>query len=83
MFTFSEHHIRCRADVGWMFQQMDGDTDGKLTVEELYTLEHDMYEPCIKPFLDRCDVDADSTVSLDEWCDCFEWSDKGQWGHSV
>jgi len=70
-----KHHISCRQDVGWMFQQLDGDQNGHLTVHELYSLEQDRYEPCIKPFLDRCDIGADDTISLDEWCDCFQWSD--------
>jgi sparc/osteonectin/cwcv/kazal-like domain-containing proteoglycan (testican) len=58
-----------------MFQQWDGDSDGRLTVEELGPLEGDEYEGCIKPFLDRCDINVDDLLSLDEWCDCFEWAD--------
>lgn len=69
-----KHHVTCPIEVGWMFQQLDTSQDAQLNVEELYSVEHDQYEPCIKPFLDRCDVNADDFISLDEWCDCFQWA---------
>jgi len=69
------HHISCRRDVSWMFQQWDGDSNGELSTDELRTLESDKHEHCIKPFLDRCDDDFDDAISLDEWCDCFAWAD--------
>lgn len=71
------HHVRCRADVGWMFKLLDGDENNELSVHELQTLEDDRYEHCIKPFLDRCDVgQVDDVLTVDEWCDCFQFSDK-------
>lgn len=40
-----------------MFQHLDSDADGQLSLQELYDLEHDQNEHCIKPFLDACDTD--------------------------
>lgn len=48
-----------------MFKHLDLDADGQLTLQELYDLEHDQNEHCIKPFLDMCDTNR---------CD-LEWSD--------
>lgn len=70
----AKHQVACRADVAWMFVQWDGDDDGELTMDELRSLEGDEYEHCVKPFLDRCDDNADDTLSIDEWCDCFAFS---------
>lgn len=41
-----------------MYQHLDLDSDGKLSLQELYDLEHDKNEMCIKPFLDTCDTDG-------------------------
>lgn len=41
-----------------MYQHLDLDSDGKLSLQELYDLEHDKNEMCIKPFLDTCDADG-------------------------
>ena len=60
-----------------MFQQWDGDADGELTVRELRPVENDPYERCVGAFLDHCDDNADNALSLDEWCDCFAWTDDG------
>ena len=46
----------CKTEVGWMFKHLDLDADGQLTLQELYDLEHDQNEHCIKPFLDMCDT---------------------------
>ena len=35
---------------------LDTDADGQLTQRELYAVERDEHEPCLKPFLDRCDL---------------------------
>ena len=40
----------------WMFLYLDTDADGQLTQRELYAVERDEHEPCLKPFLDRCDL---------------------------
>lgn len=77
--NFSGHRIVCLAEVSWMFGQLDGDSDGRLTPAELWTLEHDRYEPCLQPLIDRCDSDADQHISMDEWCDCFQYAGRGEY----
>lgn len=47
----------CQSEVRWMFGHLDSDSDGRLSLSELYGLEHDQNEPCLKPFLDGCDTD--------------------------
>lgn len=47
-----------------MFRHLDTDADAQLTLQELYDLEHDQNEHCIKPFLDLCDTDR--LVSLNK-----------------
>lgn len=45
-----------------------------LQVEEMNSIENDPYERCIGAFLDRCDDDGDNALSINEWCDCFQWA---------
>ncbi|KRZ02527.1 Testican-3, partial [Trichinella zimbabwensis] len=71
-----KHHVPCNQNVGWMFGQLDGNKDGRLQYEELFSLDHDKYKNCIHHFLDACDVSQDGELSLDEWCDCFQWADR-------
>ncbi|OUC43166.1 thyroglobulin type-1 repeat-containing domain protein [Trichinella nativa] len=59
-----------------MFGQLDGNKDGRLQYEELFSLDHDKYKNCIHHFLDACDVSQDGELSLDEWCDCFQWANR-------
>lgn len=66
----------CKAEVRWMFGHLDGDSDGQLSLHELYDLEHDQSERCIKPFLDACDTDRDIFVTPREWCRCFDKTDR-------
>ncbi|XP_022179453.1 proteoglycan Cow isoform X1 [Myzus persicae] len=66
----------CKWEVRWMYQHLDLDSDGKLSLQELYDLEHDKNEMCIKPFLDTCDTDGDIFVSPYEWCRCFDKTDR-------
>ncbi|KRZ87686.1 Testican-3 [Trichinella sp. T8] len=73
-----KHHVPCNQDVGWMFGQLDGNKDGRLQYEELFSLDHDKYKNCIHHFLDACDVSQDGELSLDEWCDCFQWANRGE-----
>jgi len=49
--------IGCQSEVRWMFGHLDNDGDDRLSLSELYGLEHDQNEPCLKPFLDACDTD--------------------------
>lgn len=66
----------CKNEVRWMFHHLDSDSDSKLTLQELYDLEHDQNEKCIKPFLDECDMDRDIFVTPHEWCKCFDKTDR-------
>ncbi|XP_049947819.1 proteoglycan Cow [Schistocerca serialis cubense] len=66
----------CKTEVRWMFQHLDLDADDQLSLQELYDLEHDQSERCIKPFLDACDSDRDIFVSPREWCHCFDKTDR-------
>ncbi|ULT97951.1 hypothetical protein L3Y34_005648 [Caenorhabditis briggsae] len=74
--TLKLHSVPCRAEIGWMFNQWDGDMDGKLSKTELRPLERGGNEPCVEEFIDMCDdMDVDGSISIDEWCDCFSFSD--------
>lgn len=59
-----------------MLGHLDMNIDGLLSKSELYDLEHDQNERCIKPFIDTCDLDNDSILSPREWCRCFEKTDR-------
>jgi len=74
-FRLPHHHISCLPEVGWMFGRLDGDQSASLTPQELWSIEHDQYEPCLRQFIDRCDQNADQDISADEWCDCFQYAD--------
>ncbi|XP_039277860.1 proteoglycan Cow isoform X2 [Nilaparvata lugens] len=66
----------CKNEVRWMFEHLDSEPDGQLSLQELYDLEHDQNEHCIKPFLDACDTDRDIFISPREWCKCFDKTDR-------
>ncbi|XP_015589539.1 proteoglycan Cow isoform X2 [Cephus cinctus] len=66
----------CQSEVKWMFGHLDTDADGRISLSELYGLEHDQNEPCLKPFLDACDTDGDIFVSGPEWCGCFSKAER-------
>lgn len=66
----------CRPETRWMFHHLDQNQDSLLSLQELYDLEHDQSERCIKPFLDSCDTNRDIFVSPHEWCHCFETTDR-------
>ncbi|XP_059621084.1 proteoglycan Cow [Phlebotomus argentipes] len=66
----------CKTEAKWMFGHLDLNNDGQLTTQELYDLEHDQNERCIKPFIDTCDLDQDSAINPREWCRCFEKTDR-------
>ena len=40
-----------------MFGYLDNNKDNQLSMSELYDLEHNERESCLKPFLDKCDDD--------------------------
>lgn len=66
----------CKNEAKWMFGHLDINSDGLLSVSEMYDLEHDQNERCIKPFIDTCDLDKDNNLSPREWCRCFEKTDR-------
>lgn len=66
----------CKGEVRWMFQHLDGNGDARLSLQELYDLEHDQSEICLKPFLQQCDVDRDVVVTPAEWCRCFQRTER-------
>lgn len=68
--------LTCRSETRWMFHHLDSNSDLLLSLQELYDLEHDQNEKCIKPFLDSCDTNRDIFVSPHEWCHCFETTDR-------
>lgn len=45
----------CAKEVVWMFGYLDSNKDNQLSMSELYDLEHNERESCLKPFLDKCD----------------------------
>ncbi|RWS30333.1 hypothetical protein B4U80_12669 [Leptotrombidium deliense] len=63
----------CKPEIGWMFHHFDVDGDLKLSLKkELYDLEHDEREKCLKQYLDGCDEDRDTYLKPYEWCSCFQ-----------
>ena len=66
----------CKTEAKWMFAHLDLNNDGILSIQELYDLEHDQNERCIKPFIDTCDLDHDNVLNTREWCRCFEKTDR-------
>ncbi|XP_044756507.1 proteoglycan Cow [Coccinella septempunctata] len=63
--------VYCKDEVRWMFQHLDSNGDSKLSLQELYDLEHDQSEVCLRPFLLKCDLDKDEVLRPMEWCRCF------------
>ncbi|KAG8191178.1 hypothetical protein JTE90_011862 [Oedothorax gibbosus] len=66
----------CKPEVSWMFQHLDTDGDLKLSLQELYDLENDEQEHCLRPYLMDCDADNDLGLSPQEWCACFDKSQR-------
>ncbi|KAJ8957268.1 hypothetical protein NQ318_007832 [Aromia moschata] len=66
----------CKGEVRWMFQHLDINGDTRLSLKELYDLEHDQSEVCLKPFLQQCDIDRDVIVTPSEWCRCFQRTER-------
>lgn len=62
----------CEAPTTWMFHHLDVNNDYSLSLKELFELEHDEREKCLKQYLDSCDEDGDTFLNPYEWCSCFE-----------
>ncbi|XP_053208571.1 proteoglycan Cow-like isoform X2 [Panonychus citri] len=66
----------CPNDIANMFHRLDLDGDLRLSLKELYDLEHDKREKCLKQYLDGCDEDRDTFLNPYEWCSCFDRKSK-------
>jgi len=66
----------CEPQASFMFFHFDADQDFKLSLKELYYLEHDENEHCLEPYLTQCDEDRDQYLSGYEWCSCFNLKGK-------
>lgn len=66
----------CPKDIANMFHRLDTDEDLRLSLKELYDLEHDKREKCLKQYLDGCDEDRDTFLNPYEWCSCFDRKSK-------
>lgn len=66
----------CKTEVAWMYHHLDADGDMRLSQKELFDLEHDENEQCLKQYLDGCDEDRDNFLSPYEWCTCFDQKSK-------
>lgn len=75
-YNLAHFPAACKVEAKWMFSHLDINSDGSLSTSELFDLEHDQNERCIKPFIDTCDVDNDKNLSTREWCRCFEKTDR-------
>ncbi|XP_063703528.1 proteoglycan Cow [Culicoides brevitarsis] len=68
--------LTCKMEAKWMFGHLDIDNNGVLSGKELYDIENDKNEICIKPFIEVCDKDLDFNLEPYEWCKCFEKSNR-------
>lgn len=59
-----------------MFQHLDLNGNAQLSLQELYDLEHDQNEICLKQFLQKCDGNKDIILTPFEWCKCFQRMDR-------
>lgn len=75
-YTLAFFPAACKNEAKWMFNHLDINSDGLLSTSELYDLENDQNERCIKPFIDGCNLDNNDTLSPREWCRCFEKTDR-------
>ena len=64
-------HTNCDEEVNFMFMNLDVNKDLKLSLDELYHLEHDQREKCLKIYMDSCDSNGDRVLNNNEWCSCF------------
>nr|XP_022316230.1 proteoglycan Cow-like [Crassostrea virginica] len=62
----------CIKSVMWQFHQLDKNKDHHLDKVEMSEMENNQREACVKPFLHSCDKDADSRLSKQEWCCCYQ-----------
>lgn len=61
----------CDEEVNFIFLSLDKNQDLQLSFDELYHLEHDQREKCLKSYIDSCDTNGDQLLNNNEWCNCF------------
>jgi len=61
----------CDENVNFVFMNLDVNKDLKLSSDELYHLEHDQSEKCLKLYVDSCDLNDDQVLNNEEWCKCY------------
>lgn len=62
----------CDEEVNFMFLSLDTNKDLRLSMDELYHLEHDQQrEKCLKVYMDSCDSNNDQMLNNNEFCNCF------------
>lgn len=72
LLEFVDGKCHCVKSVMWQFHQLDKNQDHHLDKHEMAVMENNQKEACMRPFLNSCDTDADSRVSKQEWCCCFQ-----------
>lgn len=65
----------CLKSVMWEFRQIDSDHDHILNSTEVKVIDNNDMEPCLHPYLVKCDANADGLLSRKEWCCCFPQKD--------
>lgn len=75
VFYYTDECI-CQAPVNWEFQQLDVNSDGKLSERETSSLRKsgaavNVSENCLDVFFNGCDHNIDEALSEKEWCCCF------------
>lgn len=62
----------CDEEVNFMFLSLDTNKDLRLSMDELYHLEHDQQrEKCLQVYMDSCDSNNDQMLNNNEFCNCF------------
>ena len=59
----------CNEEVNYVFLTLDLNKNLRLSMDEL--LEYDKTEKCLKQYMDSCDLNADGSLTNNEFCDCF------------
>lgn len=72
LLEFVDGKCHCVKSVMWQFHQLDKNQDHHLDKHEMAVMENNQKEACMRPFLNSCDTDADSHLSKQEWCCCFQ-----------
>jgi hypothetical protein len=73
----------CLKSVMWEFRQLDADLDHSLSRSEVKVIDNNDMEPCLHPYLLKCDTDSDGQLSRQEWCCCFPQKGAYSYGDHV